>query len=248
MHAVARCLPLGPVVRRRHGERDDREDRRDMEVLGGDPRAERDDELGDTRRERLAEPSLQQKVELREYEAEDNAPRRCDEQARNHLDYRPFLPRRDRDRCGEDEQGGRVVEQAFALEDRHRPPWKRKLRQHGCRSSGVRRSHDRAERNRSGERHAFPCPRDRCHRRRRQHNRNEREPCQWQPVAPQFARRQIVGRVEQRGRNEQRERQPRLHVDFGHPRQPGHARAREREHRRVRHADVAGDFQKKDCD
>ena len=158
VHAVARRLPLGPVVRRGHRERDDRENRRHVQVLGDDPRAERDDELGDARRERLAEPPLQQEIEPGECETEHDAAGRGDEQARNHVDDRRLLPRGDRDGGREDEQRGRVVEQALTLQDGHRPAGKRELRQHRRRRGRIGRRDDRAERDGRRERHTWPRP------------------------------------------------------------------------------------------
>jgi hypothetical protein len=168
-------------------------------------------------------------------DADEHAARCRDEQLRDGPDEFAGRPAHRGDPGAEDEESDGIVEEALSLQDGGGPARQVERPQRGGGCRGVRRRDDRSERDggrdrKSGHRPTHPC--DGCCR---EHDGEEREHQHGQPLLPQLSWRHVVCGVEERRRDEEREREARMKGDARRPRQRREERAGECQHRRIRH-------------
>ena len=97
--------------------------------------------------------------------------------------------------------------------------WQAHLAQYGRRSRGIRRRDDGAERDGGAPGHArLQGTRDDCDSRDREPDRDQDETAHGRPVVAKIAQAGVVGRIQQHRRHEQRQREPWVEPDVGHPR------------------------------
>ena len=107
-------------------------------------------------------------------------------------------------------------------------------RQHGSRGRCIGRRDDGSERDGGRQRHSLQSDRRPGDGRGRQDHGHSRQCHQRPPIPPQLTWRQIERRIQQRRRDEQRQRQFRLDDDVRGPGQQGHDHAGDGQHGRVR--------------
>ena len=138
------------------------------------------------------------------------------------------------------QQCARVVQQALAFEDRQDAMRRPQLAEHrGC-GDGVGRRDDGAQRNRRRPRHRrHERARDDGDGDGRESDREDDQPRDRRPVVLEVSQRRVVCRVEQYGRDEQRQRKIGRKGERGRGRKKGEQCAAERQEHRIRCADAA---------
>ena len=237
---LARPASARHGLRQGHGVDNHSDDRRESQPISEEPDTEGGDELQDRVAGGIAHAPAQAEIESRQRVSGNDAARG------RQQDERPVARQRERadrrhDRGAVDQQGGRVVEQALALQDEADALRKPEALQHRSRGAGIGRRDDGAEGDGGGKRQAGIAPAEEGDCRGREHHRDDRQRGDGNDVAAQLARRGIEGGIEQRRRYEQRQRKVRVDADAGRERQEGNTGAGDGQQRRVGHAEALGD-------
>ena len=150
------------------------------------------------------------------------------ERWRNH-GHREAVCRNGSDGEAVNEQRAGVIQQAFAFEDGQYPMRRVERAEHGCRGGGVRWGNYCAKGNRGGPRYAGQ-QRTNHHGNRccRQSNCKDNQACKRSPVVFEISRRGVVRRIQQHGRDEERECEFGRNSQRGRPRNKSEDRTAER--------------------
>ncbi len=208
-------------------------------MLGDNPHAERRDELKDDGRRHVLDACHRPQRDPPERGTDHNAPHHGEQKRRRHGADREAVRDGGANRKAVDQERTGVVQQALAFEDRQDAMRRAKLTEHRGRGRGIGWGDDRTQRDRRRPRHrGNERPRDEGDRNGREPDGDHDQPGDGRPVVAEIPGRGVVGRVEQDGRDEERQRQ------FGRQRERRRAwdereqRAAEREQNGKRRADA----------
>ena len=198
------------------------------------------DELQDDRRRDVLHTIHDPQQEPSERRTGDEAAGDREEKCRSDVANREGIRRDGANRQPVNQQRGRVVQQAFAFEHREDAVRQSQLAQHGgCRDRIWWRDH-RAQRDRRRPRHRRHNPAcDDGDGGRRQTDGDDDQPRDRRPVVPEIPERRVVRRVEQDGRDEERECELGRERERRCDRKEREQRPAEREEHRIRGADAA---------
>ena len=209
-------------------------------MLGENPHAERADELQNDGGRHVLHAFHQPQDEPPEHRARDHAAGHRQQERRRHCAEGEAVGGGGADGEAVDQERACVVQQALAFEDGQEAMGRSQGTEHGGRRGGIGRRDDRTERNRR-------CPWHRWYQRVDDDgDRGGREPDgeddqagDRRPVVPEIPGRRVVRRIEQHGRDEERQRQFGRDGKRGRARKKREQRAAEREEHRIRRTDAA---------
>lgn len=197
------------VARDGHGEGDEAEDRRQTQTIGDDPNAETCDELEQIAAERSGDIGHDITIEFRKQNSEQHAAGR-----RNRQPQRPGAIEAaevlNRGRGAEQQQGGCIVEKAFAFQHGDRAARHADTAENGRRGRRIRRGDNRAERDRGIERQSGHRDAEPRNRRGAQEHHADGQRHQRPPEPPHCAERKVEGLIDQGWRNEKCEGRARI--------------------------------------
>ena len=207
---------------------------------GEQPHAERSHECEHREARRVADACGAEQVQPGEEPSRDRASHR------HQCDERPRVAERDRadggaDRDAIDHEGRRVVQEALSLEHVQDPLRQAQPSENRRGRRGIRRGDDGAERNCGGDREAPQPPADPRNRRGGEPDGNDDEGRERDGVPPEVAGRRVECRVQQNGRDEERERQVGLDLELGARGHEGQRGAGDREERGIGNPDTPRD-------
>jgi hypothetical protein len=217
-----------------------RQHRRKPKMLCEQPHAERRDELKNDGGRDVLHTIEQPQGDPSERRTHDHAAGDCEEKRRGHGANGEAV--RGDGAYGEavDEERARVIQQAFALEDCEEAMGRSQRAEHSSCGDGIRWGDHSAQRNRRGPRHRRD---DRagddgdgncCESDREYHESRDRR-----PIVLEVSQRRVVCRVEQYGRDEQRQRKLGRESEGGRDRKKGEQCPAERQEHRIRCANAA---------
>ncbi len=228
--AQARRNPLGRGPRHRHRVTHHGQHAGQTNPVRQYPDAEGGDELENDCRRHVPHAIVQTQGDPPENRSDDNAANHAEQEGRRHSSDRKALSRNSTNREPIDQQRAGIVQQALALEDREDALWWFQLPKHRGGRGRIRRCDHGAERDRGrpwqgGHQRAS----DDGDRDGREAHREDDQPCHRRPVVPEVPRRRVVRRVEQHGRDEERQRELGQHGERRSARNEREDRAAERE-------------------
>ena len=184
--------------------------------------------------------SITRKDEPPERRARDHAAGHREQEGRRNRRDGEAVRRDGSDGEAVDQERARVIQQALAFEDRQDAMRRPQRAEHGGRGDGVGRSDDGAERNRRRPRHRRDeRADDDGDRGGRESDREHDQARDRRPVVLEISQRRVVRRIEQHGRDEERQRKLGRERERRRARKKREQRAAERQEYRIRCSDAA---------
>ena len=231
----------GSPTRESHCIADHRDNGGQTQAIGQHPHGKRADELQQDPDWNVIHVGRQPHVEARKHHAQDDPAAASQHEHRRDAPVREHATRRRGHGNAVDQQCAGVVEQTLALQYHDQSMRRSQAAQHGGRRGGVRRRHDRTERNSRCPTHpGNEQPRDHGDRSDRYADDEECQTADGDQVLFQVAWRGVIGGIQQHGRHEQSQGELRVEHDLRRSRNQRECGTGQGEERRVRHTDLVG--------